>query len=88
MTTNSYTSIEVDSPATAAVAVAPNDSTPVGDALPRGYYVGGTGNITGRMWGSDTDVVFQNVPSGVILPVRFEIVKSTGTTATNIIALY
>lgn len=35
-----------------------------------------------------TEVTFKNVPSGGIIPCQTSIVKSTGTTATNIVALY
>lgn len=50
-----------------------------------GLYVGGAGNVTGRLWGDDADVVFNGVPAGSILPYRFTIIRQTGTTATSMV---
>lgn len=55
---------------------------------PRGIFVGTGGNITGRLLGSGSDVVFKNVPNGAELAYRFQYIRSTGTTAADIIALY
>jgi hypothetical protein len=49
-------------------------------------YVGGTGDIKIDTPNGDT-VTFSAVPVG-IFPVRANRVYSTGTTATNIVALY
>lgn len=76
---------EMDSPAYRAAAVTLHDTnelTPYARAL----YVGTTGNIALVTAGGDP-VTFTAVPVG-ILPVRCKIVKSTGTTASNIVALY
>lgn len=67
-----------------AVAVTPSDSTvfPVCRAL----YVGGTGDIRLRLPDGQT-ITFVSVPVG-IFPIQADMVLSTSTTATNMIALY
>lgn len=74
-----------DDPAVDAAAITPNDSGDHGQF--RGLYVGTGGNITLITVGGST-VLFSNVPTGVILPVSGNTVKSSGTTASNIVALY
>ena len=54
---------------------------------PRALYVGVAGNVTVVMK-DDTTLGFVGVTAGSFLPIRPKRVKSTGTTATNIIALY
>ena len=65
-------------------AVTPSDSTLVGC---RSLYVGGTGDVAITAH-DGTSATFSAVPAGTILPVYCTTVKSTGTTATLIIALY
>jgi hypothetical protein len=77
-------------PATQAAAVTPSDSTIVSC---RALFVGTGGNVAVHMLGNaaspgGTSVTFSNVPSGSILPVSCYRVLSTGTTASNIVALY
>lgn len=55
--------------------------------IPRGIFVGTGGNITGRLRGAQADVVFKNVPSGKELAYEFQYIRSTGTTAADIVAL-
>jgi hypothetical protein len=50
-------------------------------------YIGGTGNVRVLTIGGD-DVVFHSVPVGTTLQVKVRKVFSTGTTATNIMALW
>lgn len=73
-------------PSGEAVAVTLHDTNEI--RVPRAIFVGGAGNITLRTRGSDTDVVFKGVAAGSLLPVRPKLVKATGTTATDIVALY
>jgi hypothetical protein len=68
-----------------ATAVTASDSTTF-DSNTIGLYVGGAGNVTLTVNGSD--VLFTAVPVGTIIPIRFSKVKSTGTTATAMVALY
>lgn len=70
-----------------AVAVTPNDSADLTNGECRALYVGMGGNVSLDV-GNSTAVVFSNVPSGGILPIRAKRVRSTSTTATNIVALY
>lgn len=69
-----------------AVAVTPHDTNSITTA--RALYVGVGGDITLRTRDDGVDVLFKAVPSGVILPVVTKYVRATGTTATNILALY
>lgn len=67
-----------------AVAVTPHDTNANPAAA---IYVGGAGNIACRPYGSAADVTFTAVPVGTILRVRVTHIRSTSTTATNLIAL-
>lgn len=76
---------EAGAPATDAFAITPSDTEEF-VYVTRGIYVGGTGNVTVLMQDGST-VLFAAVPTGVILPVKAARVNSTGTTATNLVAL-
>lgn len=52
----------------------------------RAIYVGVGGDATITVDG--VDVLYKNLPSGALLPVQATQVKSTNTTATNMVALY
>lgn len=73
-----------DSPAYDAVAVVPSDTTMI--PATRGIYVGVAGDLVVEMV-SGNSATFTAAANG-ILPVQVHKVKSTGTTATNIVALY
>jgi hypothetical protein len=73
-----------DGPAYDAVAVTPSDTTDLHNV--RALYIGTTGDIAIVTIGG-ASVTFANVPVG-FFPVRCTKVKSTGTTATDIVALY
>ena len=75
----------LDSPANNAVSVTTADTDLAIDF--RSLYIGVAGNVAVVTSGGD-DVTFVGVLAGSILPVRCRQVKSTGTTATNIIGLY
>lgn len=68
-----------------ATAVTKSDAT----ILPctRGLYIGTTGDVAVTMASGATSIVFTAVPVG-LLPVQVTKVLSTGTTASNILALY
>ncbi len=71
-------------PATArdGFAITPSDATvyaPRFDAV----YVGTTGNLTIRSVRGN-DVLFANVPAGAIIDMAGDMVKATGTTASDI----
>ncbi|PVX28991.1 spike base protein, RCAP_Rcc01079 family [Sphingomonas pokkalii] len=77
----------VAAPATRAVAVVPSDGTPLPD-IPKGLYIGTGGTITMRGVNATADTVWKNVASGTILPLRAQYVRASGTTATDMLALY
>lgn len=74
-------------------AVTPSDSTDFTEAFaPRGeasLFIGTGGDVKVIMAGdnSDASVTFKNVPSGTFLPIVVKRVYSTGTTASNILAI-
>lgn len=73
-------------PANDAKAVTPHDTNTIAPC--RSLFIGGAGNITLSTGSDDSDVLFTGVTAGMILPVRASAVRATGTTATNIVALY
>ncbi len=75
----------LESPAQHGFAITPHDSVPLTTAT-RAIYVGTAGNIAAVLI-SGAEVTFSNVPSGSLLPVRLARVKSTGTTASNMLGL-
>lgn len=77
----------VSSPATRAVAVVPDDANPLAD-IPKALFVGGGGTVVVRGSGGGDDVAFRNVADGSVLPFRARFVRATGTSATDILALY
>lgn len=54
---------------------------------PSVLYIGTGGSVAVRMIGGD-QVTFVNVLDGSFLPILVDQVRSTGTTATNIVRLY
>lgn len=51
-------------------------------------YVGGTGDVAVRMFGSQNSITFVGVPTGALLPICVDKVLSTGTSASSIVGLY
>lgn len=68
-----------------AVAVTPNDTTKLAKPAIKGLYIGGTGTLSVLM-ADGTTAAFAAVPVG-FFPISVQRVNSTGTTATNIVAL-
>ena len=75
------------SPATAAFAVTPNNTTNLPHGPARALYVGVTGDITLRVTRNGASVTFTNVPVG-FFPVNAVQVFAAGTTASGLVALY
>ena len=75
--------------ATAGKAVTPNDTsdTAYSTGIARSLYVGVGGNVTLIDYEGNV-VLFTNVQSGQILPIAHRLVKTTGTTATNMVAMF
>lgn len=75
-----------------AAAVTPSNTDPIpsisGGEINEGncLYIGVTGDVKVKTIGGD-EVTFKAVPAGTILQVKVVQVFSTGTTATNILAL-
>lgn len=78
--------VSLSDPADNAATVTPSDSTDLANTS-RSLYVGGYGNVAVIMK-NGTTLTFFNVNSGSLLPVRVTRVLVTGTTATNIVALW
>lgn len=71
-------------PAVKAVVVTPNNSTELGGVV--ALYIGTAGSLS-VICADETQCDFPAVSAG-ILPLKVRRVRSTGTTATNIVALY
>lgn len=69
-----------------AVAVTPNDSADL--TKPAILSIGTGGDVTVDCLETGTNITFKNRQDGSELPVRVTRVYSTGTTASNILALY
>lgn len=79
-----YRSADATVAAKDAVSVTTSDATVI--PITRSLYIGTGGNIKVRMASGNT-VTFSNVSAGVF-PVQVDMVYSTDTTATGIVALY
>jgi hypothetical protein len=77
----------LDSPYRRGVAITPSDTVNLADVT-RAIYVGGTGTITYVSEGGDTVPLLGNIPVGAVIRVCASRVNSTGTTATNLVALW
>lgn len=78
----------LDSPARNGAAVTPNDSTDLTTSA-RALYIGGAGDVVVQFTGDpSTSVTLTGLSAGVIYPLCVSRVLSTGTTATNIVALW
>lgn len=73
-------------PARGVAAVTTSDSADLTGGICRSLYVGGTGNI--KLTAADGTTATLNSVAVGILPVKAKRVWATGTTATNIVALY
>lgn len=76
----------LESPAEHAATVTPHDTNTLTNT-PRALYVGTTGNLKVDTLGGET-VTLNNLPDGSLVPLRVTRVYSTGTTASDIVALW
>lgn len=68
--------------------VTPTDvTTTLFSVIPMNIYVGTGGTVT-AVFPDGTSMAFVNVPNGSILPIRPVRIAATGTTASNMVALY
>jgi hypothetical protein len=86
MTASPFHADYVTAPAQDAFAVTPSDVTNF-SAVARSLWIGVAGDVTLITLGSNTAVLFKNVPQGSMLPVMCIRVNATGTTATNIVGI-
>lgn len=83
---STFSASAVTGPAANAATVVPADSD-LSD-ITRSIYVGGAGNLAVKMAGNAAIVVFPSVVAGTVLPIRASQIRSTGTNATNIVAMW
>lgn len=76
----------LENTATNAETITPTDDL-VLKPTARALYIGVAGNVAITTLAGD-DVTFVGVLAGTIIPIQCTVVKSTGTTATDIIALF
>lgn len=80
------TADNISNPARSATAITPSDSAQLA-RLSRAILVGGAGDLAVLFADDTTPVTLKGLVAGSILPLRVQKVLSTGTTATNIVAL-
>lgn len=85
-TWNAYHPLPDPAYANAAAAAGGDDNNDLA-AVSRAIYVGGAGDVTVVMQGGGT-ITFKAVPVGTLLRVRATRIKSTLTTASNLVALW
>lgn len=76
----------LDSPASRAFAVTPDDNNDLA-VTTRAIYTGAGGTIVAILAEDSAEVTFASLPAGTVLPVRARRIKSTGTTATGVVGL-
>lgn len=76
----------LDSPATRAFAVVPDDNNDLAVST-RALYTGRGGTVVVILLDDATEVSFTSLPAGSILPLRVRRIKATGTTATDLVGL-
>lgn len=77
----------LDSPFTKAVAVTPHDTNELTNVT-RAIYIGGAGNVNCQFADDSSTVTLTGLLVGVKYDFRLRLIRSTSTTATNIVALY
>ena len=82
---SAYRSADATVSAVGAAAITTSDSGTI--PTTRGVYVGGTGDVKVDMADRGT-VTFVGVAAGTLLPLQVTRVYATGTTATNLVAVY
>ena len=75
-----------EAPSSHPFAVVPSDGVPLA-SIPKALYAGSGGTLVLCTASGTADVIFQNLASGQLLPVRARFVRATGTTAADIVAL-
>lgn len=81
-----YFAIPLSGPAVGGAAVTPDNDNDL-TRVTRGLWVGGAGAVAVTT-ADGTALTLSGVAAGSLLPIRVSRVKSTGTTATLIVALW
>lgn len=68
-------------------AITPHDTNAL-PATTRGLYVGVQGDVTLRFADATSDITLVGLAAGIIHPLAVTHVRSTGTTATDIVGVY
>ncbi|MEG3124801.1 spike base protein, RCAP_Rcc01079 family [Sphingomonas sp. GB1N7] len=79
-------SAATSAPARRAAAITPNDTNII--STTRAILIGGAGDLAVLFADDTASVVLKGLVAGSILPIRVQKVLATGTTATNLVALY
>ena len=83
--------VDYSAPAVDGVAVTPADGSDLA-IISRALWIGGAGDLKVTMKGMQGDagssITLVGIPAGTLLPLAVDRVWSTGTTATNIVALW
>jgi hypothetical protein len=74
------------SPPENGAEIAPDDLAPL-PHVTRALYVGGAGDVALRLMGGG-EVVFRGLQAGSLIPLRADLVRRTGTTATGLVGLW
>jgi hypothetical protein len=69
-------------------AITPSDSTDLPDGVCTAVWVGTGGDIAVRTQPMGGSVILKNVPGGYPLNVEAKRILATGTTATDLVAMY
>jgi len=75
-------------PARKVAAVTKHDDNDIATGVADALFIGVGGDVSLIAGDDSTAVLFKNVASGQILPVSAKRVRVTGSTATDIVALY
>jgi hypothetical protein len=78
---------QVRSNAEGALTVTPNDSTDLSKGYTKGIYIGTSGDLSVILRDGST-AIFKSISAGVIHPISATRINATGTTASNIVAVY
>lgn len=71
-----------------AAAVTPADGSDLPGGVCRAVYIGGAGNLSVILGDDSSPVTLTGLLVGTVYPICAKRIRSTSTTATNIVALY
>lgn len=77
---------DIRDPGERATAITPSDSADLTNPT-RGLYVGASGDVSVILVGDSAAVTFTGLAAGIVHPLRVKRVRSTGTTATDIVGV-